>query len=85
MRSTASTRPYLRHQRRYGGWHRHRRCTVGTDTLAGIESVYGTNFADTYVATGFSGASTDTGLPSTYNEFQGFGGNDTITGNGEPG
>src|SRR5262249_44431594 len=55
---------------------------VGTDTLVSIESVRGTNFADTYVATGFSGASTDIGLPATFNEFEGLGGNDTITGNG---
>src|SRR5262249_9069646 len=44
---------------------------VGTDTLVSIESVRGTKFADTYVATGFSGASTDTGLPATFNEFEG--------------
>jgi VCBS repeat-containing protein len=56
---------------------------VGTDTLISIESVRGTNFADTYVATGFAGASTDTGLPATFNEFEGGGGNDVITGNGE--
>jgi Ca2+-binding RTX toxin-like protein len=55
---------------------------VGTDTLVSIESVRGTNLADTYVATGFSGASTDTGLANTFNEFEGLGGNDTITGNG---
>ena len=31
--------------------------SIGTDTLISIESVRGTNFADTYVATGFNGAS----------------------------
>jgi VCBS repeat-containing protein len=54
----------------------------GTDTLIAIESVRGTNFADQYVATGFAGASTDTGLSATFNEFEGMGGNDTTTGNG---
>ncbi len=55
---------------------------VGTDTLIAVESVRGTNFADTYVATGFTGASTDTGLAASFNEFEGMGGNDSITGNG---
>jgi len=45
---------------------------VGTDTLLNIEMVRGTNFADTYNATGFVG----------FNDFQGMGGNDDITGNG---
>ena len=30
--------------------------SVGTDTLLSIEGVQGTNFADTYVATGFGDA-----------------------------
>ncbi|MCZ7660304.1 MAG: cadherin domain-containing protein [Xanthobacteraceae bacterium] len=55
---------------------------TGTDTLIAIESVRGTNFADTYVATGFAGASADTGLPASFNEFEGLGGDDVITGNG---
>jgi Ca2+-binding RTX toxin-like protein len=55
---------------------------VGSDTLTAIESVRGTNFADVYVATGFAGASTDFGALATFNEFEGMGGNDTITGNG---
>ena len=55
---------------------------VGTDTLIAIESVRGTNFADTYVATGFTGGSADLGPGVTFNEFEGMGGNDTITGNG---
>jgi hypothetical protein len=45
---------------------------VGTDTLIGIEAVRGTNFNDTYNATGFVG----------FNQFEGLGGNDDITGNG---
>jgi len=56
--------------------------TVGSDTLRSVESVRGTKFADTYVATGFSGASTNAGSNGTFNEFNGGGGNDTITGNG---
>ena len=62
--------------------------TVGTDTLRSIEQVFGTNFNDTYVANNFGVAGfTDTSLYNvgsngTFNSFQGFGGNDTITGNG---
>ena len=56
---------------------------VGTDTLQRIEAIRGTNFADTYVATGFSGSSTNAGSLGTFNEFEGLGGNDTITGNGD--
>jgi hypothetical protein len=55
---------------------------TGTDTLRGIESVYGTILADTYDATGFSGTSTNAGVYGTFNEFQGKGGNDTVVGNG---
>ena len=56
--------------------------SIGTDTLTSIESVRGTNFADTYVATGYNGASADIPNGTTFNEFEGLGGNDTITGNG---
>ena len=56
--------------------------SVGTDTLISVEAVRGTNFADTYDATGFSGASINAGSIGTFNEFTGGGGNDTITGNG---
>ena len=43
------------------------------DTLISIEAIRGTNFADTYVATGYNGASA--GLPSSiFNEFEGMGG-----------
>ncbi|HJS39716.1 MAG TPA: Ig-like domain-containing protein [Burkholderiales bacterium] len=52
---------------------------VGTDTLIDIVSVVGTFFNDTYDATGYDSATT--GL-TTFNEFEGLGGNDTITGNG---
>src|SRR4029078_6478236 len=45
---------------------------IGADTLVAVESVRGTNFTDTYDATGFVG----------FNEFEGTGGNDNIIGNG---
>ncbi len=56
--------------------------TVGTDTLRSVEAVRGTNFADVYDATGFSGTSTNAGSSGTFNNFDGQGGNDTIIGNG---
>ena len=58
--------------------------TVGTstDTLRSMEFVRGGDFADTYDATGFSGASTNAGSNGTFNEFEGRGDNDIITGNG---
>ena len=51
--------------------------SVGSDTFTGVYSVMGSNFADVYNATNFTGISF-----GTYNEFQGFAGNDVITGNG---
>src|SRR5262249_17504162 len=57
--------------------------SVGTDTLTGIERIRGSNFADTYVATGFNeGTSPALATLPMFNEFEGMGGNDTITGNG---
>ncbi|MEM7746829.1 MAG: calcium-binding protein, partial [Pseudomonadota bacterium] len=52
--------------------------SVGTDSLVNIDSVIGTDFADSFVAdsTFFSREN------SSFNEFEGGGGNDTITGNG---
>jgi Ca2+-binding RTX toxin-like protein len=51
--------------------------SVGTDTLIGIEQIRGSNFADTFTATtAFSG------INGQFNEFEGMGGNDAITGNG---
>jgi Ca2+-binding RTX toxin-like protein len=61
---------------------------VGTDTLRSIEAVRGTDFADTFNATGFTASSTNAGSDgvnehgAAFNEFEGMGGNDTITGNG---
>jgi Ca2+-binding RTX toxin-like protein len=55
---------------------------VGHDTLRSIEAVRGTQFADTYDATGFSSSSTNAGSQGTFNQFEGAGGDDTIAGNG---
>ncbi|MBL4720159.1 MAG: hypothetical protein JKY20_03380, partial [Alphaproteobacteria bacterium] len=51
--------------------------SVGTDTLIGIDRVFGSAFADTFVAD-----SQHNGNFDLFNEFQGGAGNDTITGNG---
>ncbi|MGI9216741.1 MAG: beta strand repeat-containing protein [Hydrogenophaga sp.] len=56
---------------------------IGTDTLSSVEMVRGTGLADTFNATGFSGASANAGSSGTFNEFEGMGGNDTIIGNGD--
>src|SRR5262245_1975705 len=56
---------------------------VGTDTLVGVEGIRGSSFADIYIAKGFNaGASPAPGVTPLSNEFEGMGGNDTITGNG---
>ncbi len=54
---------------------------IGTDTLIGVEAVQGSNFADTYLATGFSGSSGLPGVPVGFNSFEGMAGDDIITGN----
>nr|WP_283825364.1 calcium-binding protein [Bradyrhizobium diazoefficiens] len=56
--------------------------SVGTDTLLSIEAVMGTNFADTFVATGFGTSSANGGSNGPINQFQGMGGDDVIAGNG---
>ena len=56
--------------------------SVGSDTLRSVEAIRGTNFNDIYNAVGFSGTSTNAGSLGTFNQFEGMGGNDTITGNG---
>ena len=57
--------------------------SIGTDTLRSIEGIQGTNFADTFVATGYGLAGAlNVGNNGTFNQFEGLGGNDTITGNG---
>ena len=53
---------------------------VGNDTLISIESVRGSVFDDTYVATGYAGASAIGSLPPGFNEFEGMAGDDTIIG-----
>ena len=61
-----------------------------TDTLRSVEFITGTDFADIFNAgattnnpQGFSSNSTNAGsAASTFNEFEGRGGNDTIIGNG---
>ncbi|MDB5875949.1 MAG: hypothetical protein JWQ07_5391, partial [Ramlibacter sp.] len=61
--------------------------SIGTDTLRSIESVRGTNFADSYTAASFGAAgftnptNFNVGNNGTFNEFEGMGGNDTIAGN----
>ncbi len=55
---------------------------IGNDTLSSVEIVLGTDYNDTYDATGFSGSSTNAGSSGTFNQFEGGGGDDTITGNG---
>lgn len=55
---------------------------ASTDTLRSVELVRGGNLVDTYDATGFDGTSTNAGNNGTFNEFEGLGGNDIITGNG---
>ena len=56
--------------------------SFGTDTLRSIEAIRGTAVDDIYDATGFSGSSTNAGSNGTFNEFEGMGGDDQITGNG---
>src|SRR5262249_1264437 len=61
---------------------------VGTDTLRSVEAVRGTDFADTFDATGFTALSTNAGSAGAnasgeaFNDFEGLGGDDTIIGNG---
>ena len=51
--------------------------SVGSDTfVAGVDNVLGSNFNDTYNASAFTSSS------GPFNQFQGLGGNNTITGNG---
>jgi choice-of-anchor C domain-containing protein len=59
------------------------------DTLSSIEFVTGTDFADTFNALGFGPDSQNAGsvapnsVSGTFNEFEGLGGDDAITGNGD--
>ncbi len=56
--------------------------SVGTDTLFNVEQFVGTEYADTYSASGFQSLSSLGNLPSFFNDFEGRGGNDIIVGNG---
>src|SRR5262249_16235345 len=66
---------------------------IGTDTLRSVEAVRGTDFAANFGATcsapGSTGSSTNAGSAgvnehgAALNEFEGMGGNDIITGNGD--
>ena len=53
---------------------------VGTDTLVAIEGVIGSDFADTFNATGFTGWSGLPGVQVGQNDFEGKGGDDIIIG-----
>jgi Ca2+-binding RTX toxin-like protein len=55
---------------------------AGSDTLTGVEGIYGSAHADKYDATGFSGSSTNAGSLGTFNFFRGGAGDDIIIGNG---
>jgi hypothetical protein len=59
--------------------------SIGTDTLINVEGIQGTNFNDTYNAVGYgqAGALNVSTTHGDFNQFEGFGGNDTITGNGD--
>ncbi|WP_315828496.1 beta strand repeat-containing protein [Bradyrhizobium sp. SZCCHNG3015] len=53
---------------------------VGSDTLISIEAAVGSDFADTFDATGFTGWSTQPGVALGQSAFEGRGGDDVITG-----
>jgi Ca2+-binding RTX toxin-like protein len=55
---------------------------IGHDTLLSIESIIGTNANDIFNAAGFDASSTNGGSNGTFNSFEGVGGDDTVTGNG---
>src|SRR6185437_11289102 len=63
--------------------------SIGTDTLRSIEAVRGTHFTDNYTAAGFTTSSTNAGSAgalsngAAFNEFEGLGVDDNITGNGD--
>src|SRR5439155_13877201 len=58
--------------------------SIGTDTLRNIEGMQGTMLADSYSATGYglTGAANVSTSNGNFNQFEGLGANDTITGNG---
>jgi Ca2+-binding RTX toxin-like protein len=56
---------------------------IGNDSLHSIEAIVGSNGNDIYDATGFDTGSTNDGNTATFNSFEGVGGDDTVTGNGD--
>ncbi len=56
--------------------------SVGADALLDVEQIRGTSYGDSFVAAGFASLTQPGGVASTFNSFEGLGGNDTITGNG---
>ncbi|MBR1125405.1 VCBS repeat-containing protein [Bradyrhizobium lablabi] len=58
--------------------------SIGTDTLRDIEAIQGSTYDDTYDATGYglAGAANVSSGGSDFNQFEGLGGSDRITGNG---
>src|SRR5439155_1766672 len=56
---------------------------VGTDTLVNIEGAVGSNFADTFDATGFTGSSGLPGVVAGQSSFEGRGGDDIVTYNND--
>ena len=57
--------------------------SLAEHTLHSIEGIQGTNFADHYDATGYGAAGAlNVGNNGNFNQFEGLGGDDTITGNG---
>ena len=57
---------------------------VGSDTLIGIEGAVGSDFADTFNATGFTGSTGQPGVAVGQSSFEGRGGDDIITGQLNP-
>ena len=57
--------------------------SIGMDSLQSIEAIQGTVLADTYTAVGYGTVGvTNVGNNGTFNQFEGLGGDDSITGNG---
>ncbi|MBR1367959.1 calcium-binding protein, partial [Bradyrhizobium ottawaense] len=53
---------------------------VGTDTLANVEGILGSNYADTFNAAGFTGSTGLPGVAAGQSEFEGRGGDDSVVG-----
>ena len=55
---------------------------IGADTLSSVESIRGSIFDDVFSAAGYLGASAIGSITTNFSEFEGMGGNDSITGSG---